>query len=77
MIALKVKQAIYDLGISADINYLDLHNLASIEADFYVLSETISSARELEKVDKNKIVSLKRILDKEEIKAKLKAKLDL
>ena len=77
MIALKVKQAVRDLGISANIDYLELNTLPSVDADFYVLSETNGAAREIQKISKDKVITLERILDKEEIKAKLKARLDL
>ncbi len=77
MIALKVKQAVCDLGISANIDYLDLSALPSVNADFYVLSKINSAAGEIKNINKNKVISLERILDKEEIKAKLKARLNL
>lgn len=77
MIALKVKQAVSDLGISANIDYLELSALPSVNADFYVLSETNRAAREIQEISRDKVISLQRILDKEEIKSKLRARLDL
>ena len=77
MIALKAKQAVRDLGISADIDYLELSAVSSVNADFYIFSETNSAAREIQKINRNKVITLERILDKEEIKAKLQAKLGL
>lgn len=77
MVSMKVKEIVQELGINAEVEHTDLSSLAFQKPDLCILGKDVAMTPEAQRLGEDKIISLDRIMDKEEIRSKLKAKLGL
>lgn len=78
MVSMKVKDILSELvGFDEEVEHTDLSSLGFIHADLFILAKDIAMTPEAQRIEYEKIISLDRIMDKEEIRTKLKAKLGL
>ena len=77
MVSMRVKEVLADLGVDAQVEHTDISSLAFTNPDLCVLGKDVAMTPEAQRMGEDKVISLDRILDKEEICEKLKAKLGL
>lgn len=77
MVSINISKVLKELNIEAEVEHSDLSNALFKQADYYVFGRDIAESSAVSSLDKDKIISLKNILSLDELKTKIKEKLNL
>lgn len=77
MVSMNISKVLKELNIEAEVEHSDLSNALFKQADYYVFGRDIAESSAVSSLDKDKIISLKNILSLDELKTKIKEKLNL
>lgn len=77
MVAMNTEKVLKELGREEDeVTHMDLSSVSFSPADLYVFGQDIGMSTEAQRLDQSKVILLKNILDKAELKSKLAGRIE-
>ena len=77
MVSMNVSKVLKELGIEAEVEHSDISNAVFKNADYYVLGRDVAETSAVSSIDKEKIIVLQSILSVDELRNKIKEKLNI
>ena len=77
MVSMNVSKVLKELGIEAEVEHSDISNAVFKNADYYVLGRVVAESSAVSSIDKEKIIVLQSILSVDELRNKIKEKLNI
>ena len=77
MVSMNVSKVLKELGIEAEVEHSDISNAVFENADYYVLGRDVAESSAVSSIDKEKIIVLQSILSVDELRNKIKEKLNI
>ncbi|ADK31074.1 phosphotransferase system, lactose/cellobiose-specific IIB subunit [Brachyspira pilosicoli 95/1000] len=77
MVSMNVSKVLKELGIEAEVEHSDISNAVFKNADYYVLGRDVAESSAVSSIDKEKIIVLQSILSVDELRNKIKEKLNI
>lgn len=77
MVSMNISKVLEELGIEAEVKHFDISSAVFEKADYYVLGRDVAESLAVSSLDKDKFIVLNSILSINELRDKIKEKLQI